>query len=345
MIGYFAPARPTPRWLAALTTLMMLFTATAAVSLRSATAASAVTAAPSVTVTDPDIGYVGRWDTSSTVAVPHWTGGYLQTAFTGRTVKVKGRNAVSFYASIDGGSYRYFSGVSGTVNLTAQPLSSGTHTLRVEYSSGDMAFEGLVLDAGAHTVAPSVPSTLLEFVGDSITVGYRTPRVALDSYGWKTGEMLRARHTQIARSGYCLVAQSGCVGQDTQYFDTDSTGSRPWDFSSYQATAIVINLGTNDKGHSVTGSQFQSAYTAFLRNIRAKYPNADVFVMETFKGWYISQTKAAVSARNSAGDAKVYYVDTTGWLSASDFVDGTHPTAQGHTIIADHLAPIIAARI
>lgn len=333
------------RFLATLATFLLVLSAATAMSLRSAAPASAATSATSVGVADPNIAYVGRWETSSTTAVPHWTGGYLQTGFTGTTVKVKQRNSVYFYASIDGGSYRYFSGVSGTVNLTPQPLTAGTHTLRIEYRSGDMVFEGLVLDSGAHTVASSVPSTLLEFVGDSITAGYRTPRLALDTYGWKVGEMLHARHTLIAHNSYCLVAQSGCVGQSSQFFDVDSTGSQPWDFSHYQATAVVINLGTNDRGHTVSNAQFQASYTAFLRNVRAKYPNADLFVMETFKGWYAGQTKAAVSARNSAGDAKVHYVDTTGWLSSSDFVDGTHPSAAGHTKIADRLAPIIAARI
>ena len=296
-------------------------------------------------VSDTDIAYVGRWDTSSTVATAHWAGAYLQTAFTGASVKVRTRNAVSFYASIDGGSYVYYSGVSGTVNLTPKPLTTATHTLRIEYSSGDLAFEGLVLDSGAHTVAPNVPSGLLEFVGDSITAGAKDPRLALDAYGWKTGELLHLRHTQIARAGYCLVGQSGCVGQATQFFDTDSTGSVPWDFSRHQATAVIINLGTNDLGHSVSNAQFQSSYITFLANVRAKYPNAAIFVMETFKQWYVNETKAAVAARNGASDAKVYYVDTTGWLTSSDYVDGTHPTAQGHTIIANHLAPIIAAKI
>jgi lysophospholipase L1-like esterase len=297
-------------------------------------------------VSDTDIAYVGRWEFSSgTTAVPHWTGAYLQTAFTGTTVKVKARNAVDFYASLDGGPDVYYAGATGTVNLTSRPLAAGTHTLRIEYRSGDMVFEGLVLDSGAHTVLPNVPSGLVEFVGDSITAGYNMPRLAMDDYAWKTGELLHARHTQIAHNSYCLVAQSGCVGQATQFFDTDSTGSRPWDFSRYQATAVVINLGTNDHNHSVTNAQFQAAYTTFLSSIRAKYPNADLFVMETFKGWYVDQTKAAVNARNNAGDPKVFYVDTTGWLSASDFIDGIHPTAQGHTIVANHLAPIITAKI
>ncbi|WP_225847761.1 GDSL-type esterase/lipase family protein [Streptomyces sp. HPF1205] len=298
-------------------------------------------------VSDTNIAYVGRWTTSATVATPAWTGAYLQTAFTGTTVKVKAGSAVNFYASIDGGSDVFYAGVSGTVDLTPQPLPDRTHTLRIEYRSGDTTFHGLVLDPGAHTVTPSVPSGLVEFVGDSITAGYLTDRLALDSYGWKTGELLGMRHTEIARAGYCLVAQSGCVGQSSQFFQTDSTGTQAWDFSRYQADAVVINLGTNDIGHGVTGPQFQAAYTTFLADIRAKYPHAALFAMQTFKQRYVNETRAAVSARNSAGDSNVTYVDTTGWLTDNvDYEDGNgHPNEAGHTKIANRLAPLISARL
>jgi lysophospholipase L1-like esterase len=36
-----------------------------------------------------------------------------------------------------------------------------------------------------------------------------------------------------------------------------------------------------------------------------------------------------VNARQTAGDSRVYYVDTTGWLGNGDFTDGTHPNEQG----------------
>ncbi|MFD8455367.1 GDSL-type esterase/lipase family protein [Streptomyces antimycoticus] len=275
-------------------------------------------------MTDPNIAYTGRWDLgSATAAVPNWTGGYLQTAFTGTTVKIKAREAVNFYASVDGGADVFYAGVRGTVNLTPTPLPQGNHTLRVSYRSGDAVFQGLVLDSGAGTVAPRVPSGLIEFVGDSITAGALTDRLALDSYGWKTGEQLGMRHTQIARSGYCLVGKGGCVGLASQFFKTASTGDQNWDFSRYQASAVVINLGTNDIGHGVTGTEFQSAYTTLLRDIRAKYPNAALFAVQTLKKRYVAETKAAVSARNGAGDAKVSYVDTSGWLTdGTDYEDG-----------------------
>ncbi len=190
-------------------------------------AAGIEAAAGTGAVDDPNIDYVGRWTINSDAAVPNWTGGYLQTAFTGTTVKVVGGSAVNLYVSIDGGSDVFYAGVKGTVDLTPQPLSSGRHTLRIEYRSGDTVFHGLQLDAGASTVAPTQSKGLLEFVGDSITAGYLTDRLAVDSYGWKTGELLGMQHTLIARAGYCLVSKDGCTGLDKQFFDTPAPAPMP----------------------------------------------------------------------------------------------------------------------
>jgi lysophospholipase L1-like esterase len=295
-------------------------------------------------VTDSNITYVGRWTTSSAQAVPNWAGAYLATKFTGTTVKIKARDAVNFYASIDGGPDVFYAGVRGTVNLTPTPLASGTHSLRVSYRSGDTVFLGLVMDSGARTVSPQLQAKLMEFVGDSITFGALTDKQALNAYGWVLGERLGVRHTQIARSGYCLVAQGGCVGQSSQFFKVASTGSDDWDFSRYQASAVVVNLGTNDAGRGVTGATFQSTYTSFLRAIRAKYPNAVIFAMETFKKRYVSETQAAVKALN---DSKVRYINTEGWLTAgADYEDTDgHPNEAGHLKVADRLAPIIRPAI
>ncbi|MBZ3905828.1 GDSL-type esterase/lipase family protein [Streptomyces griseiscabiei] len=299
-------------------------------------------------VSDPNIVYVGRWDTGSgTTAVANWTGAYIRTSFTGTTVKAKARDAVNFYVSVDGGPDVFHAGVRGTVNLTPRPLAPGTHTLRITYRSGDTVFQGLVLDAGARTVAPGAAPGLIEFVGDSITAGALTDRLALDSYAWKTGERLGMRHTRIARAGYCLVARSGCTGLSGQFFKVASTGATDWDFSRYRASAVVVNLGTNDIGHGVTGAEFQAAYTAFLRDVRAKYPDATLFAVQTLKKRYVAETRAAVAARNAAGDGRVRHVDTSGWLTdGADYEDGNgHPNEAGHTKFADRLAPLIGAAL
>jgi lysophospholipase L1-like esterase len=109
----------------------------------------------------------------------------------------------------------------------------------------------------------------------------------------------------------------------------------------------VINLGTNDIGHGVSGPTFQAAYTEFLRNIRARYPNAVIFAMETFTMRYVAETQAAVRARNTAGDSRVRFINTEGWLIVgTDYADGDgHPNDGGHVKIADRLAPIIGPAI
>ncbi|MEU7588139.1 RICIN domain-containing protein [Micromonospora sp. NPDC049230] len=302
---------------------------------------------------DANISFVGRWDRSSTgVFGSNWAGAYLRTGFTGTTVRLKQRNSVEFWASIDGGPFVNYRNVSGTVNLTPTPLRAGNHTLVVSYRqragsyNGDAVFIGLVLDANAHTFALPVAPKLVEFIGDSITAGTGSSKLALTDYGWLVGERLGTEHTQIAIGGACLVAApDGCWGMERRYFNLDAGSSIPWDFSRYRADAVVINLGTNDVGHSVSGATFQTSYTAFIRNIRAKYPNAAIIALKTFRDRYVTETRAAVQTVNNSGDANVYFVDTTGWLTPDGLTDAVHPNDLGHQMIADRLTPIVAARL
>ncbi len=212
---------------------------------------------------------------------------------------------------------------------------------------GDAVFQGLVLDSGATTFKPQAPKNLIEFVGDSITVGTTTSQNASTAYGWLIGEQLGADHTQVAQGGACLVASSdGCVGLEQQFTKLNPNAATPsWDFSRYQANAVVINLGTNDVGHGVSGAQFQAAYSSLLGKVRAAYPGAWIFALETFRGRFVPETQAAVQAAASGGDSRVSFVDTTGWLSDADMSDSVHPNDQGHQVITQHLAPIISAKL
>ncbi len=305
--------------------------------------------------TDPNVKFFGRWDTSSRSAyVPKWAGAYVKVGFTGTSVKVKQRNTIDLYASIDGHAAVAYTNVSGTVDLTPKKLAAGNHTLLVSYRPvagsyhGDAVYQGVVLDSGAHTVAPAVSSRIIEFIGDSITVGQLTSMPGETAYGWLVGQQLGVEHTQIAQGGACLVATSdGCVGLSVQFLKMGPESTSPdWDFTRYQAAAVVINLGTNDSGHGVHTPQFQDTYTTLLQEVRAKYPNAVIFAMGIFRQRFVPQTQNAVAARNAAGDSRVYFIDTTGWIDpATDTFDNVHPTDAGHRKIAARLAPIIAAKI
>ncbi|MET8152004.1 GDSL-type esterase/lipase family protein [Actinoplanes sp. NPDC049668] len=324
------------------------------VLLALAPAAPARAAAGDGTPGDTNISFVGRWNRTNAAAfVPYWAGAYLRVGFTGRTVKLRQRNTVDLWASIDGGAFTAFRG-SGTVNLTPAALAAGNHTLIVSYRqvagsyTGDAVFQGLTLDAGAATFKAPARARLVEFIGDSITAGTTSSRLAVTGYGFKVGERLGYDHTQIAIGGMCLSETTdGCWAHETRYWMSSGgqAGTDAWDFSRYTPAAVVINLGTNDKSHGVSGANFQAKYLAFLTRIRAKFPNARLYALRTFIGRYAAETQAAVRARNAAGDAGVFYVDTTGWLPADGLSDSVHPNDKGHQAVADRLAPVLSASL
>ena len=313
-------------------------------------------------LTDSNITYVGRWDKSDSAGTTYrsyWGGSYLTTKFTGKTVQVKLASQTTIKVTIDGNASTQWN-VSGTINLTPTPLASGTHTLQIatSWENVEMPFQGLVLDAGASTLAPD-SRPLVEFIGDSITAGHSTTQGSVTDYAWLTGERLGAEHTQIAYSGITLTdgyhyeQNTNWPGMETMYFkfrpvnhcaDTSCSNVPAWNFSNYAAKVVVVNLGTNDAFLGVPADTFQKRYTSFLQNIRAQHPSADIFALRTFGNHYVAQTQAAVNARVSAGDTKVRFIDTTGWLDAStDFGpnDNVHPIDAGHVKIANRLAPIL----
>ncbi len=287
------------------------------------------------------------------MASSYWGGAYLQTDFTGRTARIKLAGPANIYVSIDQHTDTFYPYANGTVNLTRTPLAAGTHTLRVAAKSeGDsIKFQRLILDTGAKTVAPTISSKLIEFIGDSVTAGATTTKQALSAYGWLIGEQLRVKHTQIAQSGICLTDMVHCgspnhIGMITQFFKLQPPSylnSPNWNFSRYQANVVVINLGTNDQKYGVSDATFQTNYIKFLQQVRAKYPHAIILALEGFKGLKAAPTLAAVQAVNATGDRSVHYINTTGWLVKSDFNDSAHPSDEGHAKVAQKLAPIISS--
>ncbi|MCD0442498.1 RICIN domain-containing protein [Glycomyces sp. A-F 0318] len=301
-------------------------------------------------LTDPNLQYYGRWNTAdASWYTMGWAGGYVEAAFTGSSIGVKLRGAIDMYYSVDGGAETWMRNVSGNVTVRSG-LGSGTHTIRIGFReragsyTGDPAFGGFTLAPGGATTATTRPADYIEFIGDSITVGQPNGDRPFTAYGYLVGDELGAGHAQVAQGGACLVSTAdGCWGMMDWFRRTSmaSTGD-DWDFSRHQATAVVINLGTNDVGHGVSTTVFQRQYIVMLERVRQAYPEAHIFAMETFRNRYSPETQNAVNARNGAGDADVHFVDTTGWLDeASDLVDSVHPSDSGHAKIADRLAPII----
>jgi hypothetical protein len=316
------------------------------------TLSSLLAATSDGSLSDTNIKYIGRWDFSnSSQYCSYWCGAYIKVNFTGTTIKINLGNTNNYYAKIDNQDWATYINASGTLNLTPIPLANGTHTLTVTSGKDygyEFKYQGFILDAGATTVAPAVQPNIIEFIGDSITCGYTDPREAVSSYGWYCADCLNCEHTQISYPGILLVSGYGpnSAGMDAQYFKLQPLGyTNPpdWDFIKYTPKIVVINLGTNDNGTGVPDNVLQSTYTTFMANIRAKFPNAEIFALRCFGGYKAAPTQAAVNARVSAGDTKVYYVDTNGWLTeSSDYTDGLHPSENGNIKAANQLAPILA---
>jgi lysophospholipase L1-like esterase len=300
-------------------------------------------------VTDSNLEYYGRWASDGSWRTMGWAGGYVEAAFTGSTIGVRLRNSIDMYYSVDGAPEQWRRNVSGNVTI-ASGLGGGTHTVRIGFReragsyTGDPAFGGFVLASGGSTTSIARPANFIEFIGDSITVGQPNGNRPFTAYPYLVGEALGAGHTQVAQGGACLVSTSdGCYGMMDWFRRSSAWVSQDdWNFSTYQATAVVINLGTNDVGHGVSTVDFNRNYVVMLERVRQAYPNAHIFAMGVFRNRYVTETRNAVQTRVNAGDARVHFVDTTGWVDpATDTSDNVHPTDAGHRKIADRLIPII----
>jgi lysophospholipase L1-like esterase len=84
--------------------------------------------------------------------------------------------------------------------------------------------------------------------------------------------------------------------------------------------------------------------TIYLSLIRAAYPAAHILALRPFNGAHADDIRAVVEQRVAAGDPRLHFVDTTGWLDATiDTTDGVHPNAMGHRKSAGRLEAKIRA--
>jgi lysophospholipase L1-like esterase len=233
----------------------------------------------------------------------------------------------------------------------------------VKASEGQALFDGILLEPGGKLTKPVIPAHRIEFVGDSITAGYKISGAdgfedpvshdAKASYGWLIGERLDAEVRLIAVTGSGLVHNYGVVPSSSRtmplsypYLHRASIIANDW---SWKPEIIVVNVGTNDLGPpaATPSDTFQAAYNNFLSAVRGFNPTSLIVALQPFGVGggtvpvYPAEIRAAVETRHQAGDSRVMYVDTSGWLGAGDLTDGAHPNIKGHSKAADLLAPIL----
>lgn len=318
--------------------------------------------------------FVVRFKGSSHVGVTLKTGPQVETG------------EVYYFASIDGGEPTRLkhSGTKSTLKIPFQLDASKEHTLMLSRSSeaayGETTLYDIVLDRGYEAlVATALSGLRYEAIGDSITAGWNDLLPAGTEHdGGSKGEDLFSTYEYrlaqawnlsdwraVARSGIGAISVDGALPMHDEYlcstFHDGSGCSRPWDFSSWQADVVTVNLGTNDYSamkKEPSKENFVSAYTLLLKTIRQKYPSATIFAIRPLQ--YSCPDYAAYSSNPEkwermstymqdivAGmDTKVHFIETGTksdlWLDCDkDYVDGTHPTVAGHQKFAKQLEKVL----
>ncbi|ATB33129.1 SGNH/GDSL hydrolase family protein [Melittangium boletus] len=265
-------------------------------------------------------------------------------------------------------------------------LPRGEHTIelvkRTEAHAGGVRFQGIRIQ-GVLLEPPPRPSRRMEFIGDSITCGYgNEASIAAPTYT-EPNTGYHARNQDILKAFGPLTARrlgaewvTTCVSGRGVYRSNDGSrdGVLPliygrtlpgqaeprWEPSRYVPEVIVINLGTNDFAVSdgaglptaPPAEPFKQAYAAFVRELRATYPEARIVCavgpmtndnypaqrqLWTTLRRYVSDMVSSVRA---GGDTRVHTFAFTP-IAGDPYGEDWHPTAAFHARMADELVPFL----
>ena len=256
-----------------------------------------------VPANDPSILYTGRIDFSDPLAPRFdWPGILIEANFEGPSIGARIADGGNDYnVFIDGKPEKIVVTKNGIEEYTlAEGLGAGTHRLTIarrgEGYQGVAVFRGLLLaKEGKLLPPPERPKKKIEFIGDSITVGYGVEGISTScpserefKNNWKAFSALSARELGaeyhiIAISGRGLVKNWGEKAPKSAeplpvYYDRtlQNDPSKKWDFKSWVPDMAVINLGTNDYSAQPVPDEepFVNAYMELIKRVRKNYPDA-----------------------------------------------------------------------
>jgi len=211
----------------------------------------------------------------------------------------------------------------------------------------------------------------IEFIGDSITCGYGVDDETINgsfktstengskTYAYKTAEALGADYSIISASGFGIISgYTSSERNSTQtippYYanlgfswypfpDGNNSTNIAWNFNEFQPDAVVINLGTNDSSYCGTNesrkAEFVDGYVAFLKDVRAKNPNAMIFCTLGIMGQELfPQIEEAVAQyTKETGDTNVTSMEFDVQQTADTICLNWHPSEKTHQKAANAL--------
>jgi lysophospholipase L1-like esterase len=238
-----------------------------------------------------------------------WSATGISFAFSGTSASIEfesltGSNSAEL--TIDGTS-TYIPNLFGLSISTPTNLTSGNHTVTFRKSSEasfGSIFLGNITTTGTFLPDPPASTRKIEVIGDSITSGYgiggtlpcintAALEIISETYSVQTANALRADYSIISWSGIGIIRNYGSGQIDTspimpvrytKYGANDADNSYTFPEADVP-DAIVINLGTNDFGHTdgrpiLPGANYTAAMVTFVGSIQSGYrANATFFLL------------------------------------------------------------------
>ena len=247
--------------------------------------------------------------------------------------------------------------------VLAEGLSNGRHTVEVIKRTEcfcAVTAHTLRLPDGARLserLADSVRK--IEFIGDSITCGYGNIAPSgetafktqyedqTSTFSYLLGKRFGADIRLVAQSGNGISRNNGGGTANlipALYPRVAGAGSAAYDFSSWQADVVCINLGTNDEASGkATKEDFIAKSVGFLKTVRQAYPNAVIlWSYGTMINGYSSHIRQAIEEYSrETGDMRVSYLQLDAISSSDGYGTHGHPNAVTNRKTAD----VMAARI
>jgi len=303
-----------------------------------------------------------------------WPGVYFEGRFRGTRVGVVLNDPAADYGvQVDGASVATLV-TPGKTTRWVDGLSNTEHTVRLvkrndtPWSSSE--FGGFVAAPGGAILArPAARSRQMEFIGDSLTVGYGNMSTSRDctgdqvarttntdlSYGALTARGLSADYQINAISGKGMVRNynGGDPGSDFRTFYDRAllnVAGDVWNPGTWRPQVVVVYLGTNDFSTAVhpgepwtadgLSTAYRNAYTGFLQKLRTRY-GATTTIVAVGGGSFADHVQQVVRQRNAAGDSRVRY-----WLLDGSGLESSgchfHFSARDDRLIADRLSAFVA---
>ncbi|WP_426505539.1 SGNH/GDSL hydrolase family protein [Dactylosporangium sp. McL0621] len=315
----------------------------------------------------------GRVEVSGGSMRYSWPGVYFEGRFRGTGVGiVLIDSAADYEVQVDGVSVATLV-TPGKTTRWVNGLSNAGHTVRLvkrndsPWSTSE--FGGFVAaPGGAILTRPAARSRQMEFIGDSLTVGYGNLSTSRDctgsqvsrttntdvSYGALTARRFSADYQINAISGRGMVRNYNGGDPDTDYrtsYDRAllNVAGDVWNPGTWRPQLVVVYLGTNDFSTAVNPGEkwtadslvtaYRNAYTGFLQKLRTRY-GAGTTIVTVGAGSFANYVQQVVQQRNAAGDNRVRYWPLDGSGLDSSGCD-YHFSAHDDRLIADRLSTFI----